>query len=438
MEKLSFVICVDVEPEERAIDPKVTADWIGFEKTFEFFEELRPRLGDATGAPVHFSWFLRMDPQIAQVYGNPAWAVARYDRLLDRLQASGDEIGLHVHAWRWDRASSNWIADMGNQKWVDHSVRMSFAAFEQSFNRPCLSFRFGDRWLDNETLDLVERLGGRFELTLEPGRTKLIVPEDHTGVISDWSLVPRRPYHPSKADFTNCSDSNSRQFWAVPLSTFNPDQVLGPLSVDGEPYRETSFLQKLKRRIAVGDNCWEGFLDRADYQAILGWAFDAGQPDRPLEVEIYDGQVMLARVTADGFRQDLRLAKKGDGRHGFALPTPTCLRDDKPHFIRARVANTLFDLKGSPRPIDSAPLPLVEVDVLLLDLGGEPWLASQIIALAHGAPGMRYLATSLRSHEISIPVRRANLHETFANILNHPQAKDFVFQTPAELVARIE
>jgi hypothetical protein len=81
---------------------------------------------------------------------------------------------------------------------------------------------------------------------------------------------------------------------------------------------------------------------------------------------------------------------------------------------------------------------LVEFGVSLLDLGGEPWLASQIIALAHSAPGKRYLATSLRSHEISIQCRRANLSENFARILNHPLVKDFVFETPAELVARME
>ena len=147
MEKIPIVICIDVEPEERAIDPNVAADWVGFERTFEFFEGLRPHLEDATGSLVHFSWFVRMDPQVAHTYGNPAWSVLRYRRLFDRMAASGDEIGLHTHAWRWEDGFNGWFSDMGNQEWVDHCVRMGFDAFKQSLNRPCQSFRFGDHWL---------------------------------------------------------------------------------------------------------------------------------------------------------------------------------------------------------------------------------------------------------------------------------------------------
>ena len=354
MEKFPILICIDIEPEQRSIDPKATPDWIGFEKTFEFLEKFRPQIEDATGAAVHFSWFVRMDPQIAQVYGSPAWAVARYAGLFDRLSASGDEIGLHIHAWRWDETFGNWIADLGSQEWVDHCVQMGFEAFEQSLKRPCSSFRFGDRWLNNATLNLVERLGARFELTIEPGRKKFLIPEPYTGRPPDYTLVPRQPYHPARTNFTENSDSNSRNLWAVPLSTFNPDQVWRFLSADGRAPRQISFFEKLRKPSTMINNGYEGFLDRVDHEVIAGWAYDARQRDRPLEIEIYDGGVMLIRVSADGLRRDLLQAGKGNGRHSFALPTPTCLRDGKPHSIRARVADSRFDLIGSPMAMKAA------------------------------------------------------------------------------------
>jgi hypothetical protein len=314
---------------------------------------------------------------------------------------------------------------------------MGFKAFEQSLKRPCLSFRFGDRWLNNTTLNLVERLGARFDLTTEPGREKLVIPEPWTGRPPDYTLVPRRPYHPARANFSEDSDSRSRNLWAVPLSTFNPDQVWRFLSGDGRAPRKISFIEKLRKASTMINNGYEGFLDRADYEVIAGWAYDTRQRDQPLEIELYDGRVMLATVSADGFRRDLLQAGKGNGRHSFALPTPTCLKDGKPHSIRARVANSRFDLIGSPRAMKTDLPPLVEHNVLLLDLGGEPWLASRIIDLAVSAPGKPYLATSLRTHEVLIPCRRANLNETFALSLSHSHAKDFVFETPAELVARM-
>jgi len=438
MEKLPIVICVDVEPEERAIEPKVASDWLGFEKTFEFFEQLRPHLEDVTGTAAHFSWFVRMDPQIAQAYGGPAWSVARYGRLLDRLSASGDEIGLHIHAWRWDQAFGNWIADMGNQEWVDSCVRMGFEAFEQSLRRPCLSFRFGDHWMNNATLDLVERLGARFDLTVEPGRKKLLNTEPYTGIPPDYSLTPSQPYRPSKTNFTEGSDSTARQLWVVPLSTFDPDRVLSFLQANGKEDRQPTFLQKLKRWSAANGNGYEGFLDRVDYEAIGGWAYDVRQCDRPLDIEIYRGEVKLARVRADGLRRDLLLAGKGNGRHSFILPTPSCLRDGKPHSIRARVANSRFELNYSPSIMKRDQPALIEPGVLLFDLCGEPWLASRMMGLAFSSPGKRYLAISLRSHEILSHRHLANLNENFASIFTHRMVKDFVFETPAELVARME
>ena len=42
---------------------------------------------------------LRMDEQIARVYGDPAWAADNYGPQLDEMAASGDELGLHPHAW---------------------------------------------------------------------------------------------------------------------------------------------------------------------------------------------------------------------------------------------------------------------------------------------------------------------------------------------------
>jgi hypothetical protein len=438
MEKLPIVICIDVEPDERAIDPRVAAEWFGFEKTFEFFERLRLQLEDVTGTAAHFSWFVRMDPQIAQAYGSPAWSIAHYGRLFYRLSSSGDEIGLHIHPWRWDDAFGNWISDMGNQEWVNSCVRMGFEAFEQSLKRPCRSFRFGDHWMNNATLDLLERLGARYDLTAEPGRKKLLTTEPCTGFPPDYTLIPPRPYRPAQANFTECSDSTARKLWIIPLSTFDPDRVSSFLQTTGKEHRKTSFLQNLKKWSAANDNDYEGFLDRVDYEAIGGWAYDVRQPDRPLDIEIYGGEDMLARVSADGLRRDLVLAGKGNGRHSFILPTPSCLRDGKPHSIRARVANSRFELNCSPSTMKVDQPALIEPGVLLFDLCGEPWLASRMMGLTLSAPGQRYLAISLRSDEILSHGRRANLSENFAGIFNHPMVKDFVFETPAELVARME
>jgi len=49
-----------------------------------------------------------------------------------------------------------------------------------------------------------------------------------------------------------------------------------------------------------------GHLDTADLKNISGWAWDPDHPNRPLKVEIYDGDRLLTTVIADQFRKDLQ------------------------------------------------------------------------------------------------------------------------------------
>lgn len=214
------MICIDIEPDERAIDPRVRADWTGFEKSFEFFSELRPRLETATGSPVHFSWFLRMDPQVTHTYGSPDWVVTRYPRLIKDLEAAGDELGIHTHAWRWDEKSQNWVSDFGNPQWIDHCVRSSFDAFRASMNRKCRSFRFGDHWTNDQTVGLLEELGARFDLTVEPGSARTILTGDpFTGSFPDFMRIPQIPYRPGKKDFKKRGVWRKRDLWIIPISS---------------------------------------------------------------------------------------------------------------------------------------------------------------------------------------------------------------------------
>ncbi len=219
---MPIILCLDVEPDDREIDPQSSENWIGFESTVEFFNRVRPQLAEATGSPANFNWFLRMDPQIEQVYGRASWVVQRYRKLIEKLEQAGDELGLHTHAFRWNAEERRWVIDHGDQEWVEHCVRSSFTAYEEALGRRCRSFRFGDRWMNNETMQLLESLGTQFDLTIEPGirdTEQVNSKERVTGPLPDYVLAPKTPFRPSRKDFRRSGNGNSLHLWSIPLST---------------------------------------------------------------------------------------------------------------------------------------------------------------------------------------------------------------------------
>jgi hypothetical protein len=220
--RIPILIIVDCEPDPRQPDPREAARWTGFEKLYAFLADARPQIAATTGQPARFSWCLRMDPQIEVVYGTACWAADTYASQFLRAEAQGDELGLHVHGWRWDAPAQTWIADHGDAGWMEHCIRDSFVAFERSFHRRCDIARMGDGWFSDQTTRVLESLGVRIDLTLEPDMpaTSALVAEDiATGLIPDRAGVPRRPYRPSLSDFRVPDGDAAAHLWMLPVTT---------------------------------------------------------------------------------------------------------------------------------------------------------------------------------------------------------------------------
>jgi hypothetical protein len=220
--------------------------WKGYEKAVEFFKEFRAELEGLSEAPVHLTWCYRMDPQVKEIHGDAGWAIVNYPEQLNSLVNAGDELGLHTHPFRWDEKTGRWLQDYGNQPWVEHCVRMAFETFRSQLGRPCVSFRFGDRWMNNPTFALLEQLGVKYDLTLEPGSKKL--PSYHpkmpfTGAIPDQRRVPRRMYRPAKSNYKKSDVTRLDGTVIIPTST-------APIQLNtGELYRPPSWYQRLLFRI---------------------------------------------------------------------------------------------------------------------------------------------------------------------------------------------
>ena len=126
---IPVMLCVDVELDPLHMERRSTEPWRGYEAAHAWLSEIRPSLQDATGMPVRYSWLLRIDAQITDVYGRAAWVVDRYGTLLEEAMRVGDEIGLHPHFHRWDPRTQDWLLDLTDQAWIDDCVLEALDAF---------------------------------------------------------------------------------------------------------------------------------------------------------------------------------------------------------------------------------------------------------------------------------------------------------------------
>lgn len=332
---LPVVSVIDVEPDLRLVDRFSPAPWTGYERTYEFFTALRDDIRDLTKREARFNWFFRMDPQIAETYGSAAWAAENYPQILEDLLWHGDGFGVHPHAWRWNAGLGQWFTDHADQDWVENCVLSSLAAFRSVFGTDCEIFRFGDRWMNNATMRLLDERGILCDLTVEPGLEPpagpMIAGERVSGTMPDYSAAPRDIYYPAKWDYLKTDGTASSGLRVMPLTT-------GRLA-----YR-FGRLEKLYRRVTAPD-----LLN--PFYATLKWDMKPAHFYEVLQQNLsslYTCYLTIA-VRSDAaarpealerMQQNARTLLSFARKHGFQFKTPQETLED---VSCARQAETLLD-----------------------------------------------------------------------------------------------
>jgi hypothetical protein len=65
-----------------------------------------------------------------------------------------------------------------------------------------------------------------------------------------------------------------------------------------------------------------GFIDAVGSQGITGWAQNVDHLEAPVCLDIYANNRLIGQTLANQYREDLREAGLGSGRHGFAFTLP--------------------------------------------------------------------------------------------------------------------
>jgi hypothetical protein len=267
-----LLLCIDVEPDPRLVERDNPAPWRGFERFVAELPNLRDRL-EAVGARApRFTWFLRMDPQIADTWGSAAWVNDEYGEALRALQEQGDELGLHMHTWRWEDTAGAWVADREDPEWIEHCMTMALDAFEASFGRRCRAHRGGDRQLSPEMLSVLVARGVEVDLTVEPGLPPAgaLAPEEHArGTTPDYREAPTQPYRfGSASDFLSPDPRGGAPLMIPLLAAPDGNGGRAPLYLWTEP---ATFASRLDALLAQASPLALAFGIRTDLPLIPEW-----------------------------------------------------------------------------------------------------------------------------------------------------------------------
>lgn len=225
VQRRSVLLLIDVEPDARKTRGGL-GGWEGTRKAQEHLQQFRRQLEDQTKARVEFNWFLRADPQIRKTWGKTDWVAEACPQLLRTIAGAGDYCGIHPHLWRWHERRGEWYNDLNDPEWTAECLHASIEAFRGMFDRPPEACRFGDRWLNQHAVDLMQASGIRYDLTIEPGLPDEVIFDDPyaTGRLPDYRGTPREPYQPSPGNFMvpDRGEGTRSSLWMVPLTTTPP------------------------------------------------------------------------------------------------------------------------------------------------------------------------------------------------------------------------
>ncbi len=211
--------------------------WRGINEGVPAIRQRLEEINRAYGVACAPTWFVRVDNQIADLYGRPGHLLAQYASLFDDLRAAGEEIAWHPHLYRSDGEA--WKQETDDAALLT-AMTAALADMRALGFSPAVG-RIGEAYGSNGTMAAFDALGMAFASTAMPGRTRIDAERS-----LDWGPTPHAAYHPSIADYRVPGDP-ARHVLEIPFSMLKVKAAY-----DTEPFSRYLDLSYKTAALAVG------------------------------------------------------------------------------------------------------------------------------------------------------------------------------------------
>jgi hypothetical protein len=236
-----LLITLTFDAEADVFDPSIgqavgsAQSWRGIEEGIPMLDKILAHYQDSSGARACATWFVRCDDQIADLCGEPASLLKRYEDCWRRHEEMGDEIGFHPHLY--EKRDGVWLQET-DEAALRGQIYRAYEAMQKAGYAGCVS-RIGEAFSSSGVMRVLDELGVICDSTAMPGRVR----QDATRQL-DWSGTPERPYYPSRTDY-RVGGEDALSLLEVPMT-----MVSTKASYDREPlkrYVDLSFHHSVLR-----------------------------------------------------------------------------------------------------------------------------------------------------------------------------------------------
>ncbi|MFC1874501.1 hypothetical protein ACFLYX_04285 [Chloroflexota bacterium] len=184
--------------------------WQGIEEGIPLLINTLRGYRDSFGQVLRFTWFVRADNQLRDIYGGAADLLKIHKQLWQACLESGDEIGWHPHLYK--KMGERWVQET-RPAYIIEDLRQSYQAVMAEGFRP-VSSRIGEAFQSNEIMNELANLGVKVDSTAMPGRARTDSERSF-----DWLATPPHPYYPAKTNYRVPGENEDRiNILEVPMS----------------------------------------------------------------------------------------------------------------------------------------------------------------------------------------------------------------------------
>lgn len=223
MRDLPIALTFDLDPDyfDESVGPtegRTRITWRGIGEGIALVRRQLAEAGASLDVAPAPTWFVRVDNQIADLYGRPGHLLDRYGAVFESLVAAGEEIAWHPHLYR--REGEVWRQETDGQALFEAMT----AALEdmRAFGYSPACGRIGEAYGSNALMEAYDRLGLAFDSTAMPGRRRI----DGERML-DWEPTPRDAYRPSVADY-RLPGTPARSVIEIPFSMLKVKAAYDP------------------------------------------------------------------------------------------------------------------------------------------------------------------------------------------------------------------